>query len=421
MVALLAFASAAQDVGSTSPSLLKTRLSRLPVYFIENRGVYPDPVAYYVQGRDKTLFFTPSGITYRLKGEGRGWVVKLEFVGADPDVVPRGEDRQPAVFSYFNGPEEDWKTGLRTFSKVVYEDLWPGIDLVYHGSVNRLKYDFLVKPGADPGRIRLQYRGAAAFEVTDSGGLRVATPAGDFEDEPPVAWQEIGGERVAVETAFRLSDGSGDGGHPFGFRAGGYDPSRPLILDPAVLVYCGYIGGSDFDTGYGIAVDAAGNAYVTGSTVSDEASFPVTIGPDLTSNGKDDAFVAKVVRSLLQGSGTPRPGGTVALTVIAADSPGLSYQVGSSLGTGPILIGSRKLNLSPDPLLVVSTSGYWPGIFSGYRGVMNSQGRAQAAIHIPNLPALIGVRLHSAFVTLSATAPSGIKRISNTFTFAITR
>lgn len=87
------------------------------------------------------MFFTRAGITFRLKGKDRAWVVKLEFVGANPDRMLRGEDEQQAVFSYFRGPEEEWKTGLRTFARVVYEDLWPGIDLVYRGHVHQLKYE----------------------------------------------------------------------------------------------------------------------------------------------------------------------------------------------------------------------------------------------------------------------------------------
>jgi len=172
------------------PSLLKASFSKLPIYFVENRGVYPDEIAYYVQGADKTLFFTKEGITFRLKGKDKGWVVKLEFVGANPDVLPRGEDKQQAVFSYFKGPEKDWKTGLKTYAKVVYEDLWPGIDLVYKGNVNELKYEFAVAPGADPGQIRLRYRGVEKLEHTARGSLCVKTPEGSFEDSPPVAWQE---------------------------------------------------------------------------------------------------------------------------------------------------------------------------------------------------------------------------------------
>jgi len=274
--------------------LLESSFSRLPIYFIENQGLYPDPVKFFVQGTDKTLFFTKDGITIRLKGKNRGWVVKLDFVEANPDTMPRGEDQQQAVFSYFRGPEKDWKAGLRTYGKVVYEAVWPGIDLVYKGKGSRLKYEFVVQPGADAGTIRLRYRGATRLEVTDSDALRIQTPAGCFEDEGSIAFQEIGGERVAVEMAFALNDESEEGGRSFGFRVGGYDRTRPLILDPAVLLYCGYIGGANQDSGHDVAVDASGNAYVTGQTDSDEKTFPVKSGPDPTYNTGYDAFVAKV-------------------------------------------------------------------------------------------------------------------------------
>jgi hypothetical protein len=124
--------------------------------------------------------------------------VKLEFVGARKDVVPAGEDRQQAVFSYFKGPRKDWKTGLKTYSKIVYRNLWPGIDLVYQGTVNRLKYEFQVAPGADPRSIRLRCRGVTSLSTTDSGALRIETPEDSFEDAPPEAWQEIDGRRVPV-------------------------------------------------------------------------------------------------------------------------------------------------------------------------------------------------------------------------------
>ncbi|MCP4247477.1 MAG: hypothetical protein GY778_10555, partial [bacterium] len=172
------------------------------------------------------------------------------------------------------------------------------------------------------------------------------------------------------------------------------------------LVYCGYIGGSGGERGWGIAVDAAGDAYVMGTTSSTEQTFPVTVGPDLTYNGgistpKWDAFVAKVaLLDSLTASGTPRPGGTVTLNLAAIEVRLLPYQLGTSLGNGPIPIDTRQLDLSPDDLLFVTVGGLWPPIFSGYRGVISSTGQAQAAINIPNLTALIGTRLHTAFVTL---------------------
>ena len=94
---------------------------------------------------------------------------------------------------------------------MVYENLWPGIDLVYRGAVNRLKYEFLVKPGADPDLIRLRYRGVESLERTANGALAVKTPAGGFEDAPPEAWQEVEGRRVPVAMEYRLDAGDASG------------------------------------------------------------------------------------------------------------------------------------------------------------------------------------------------------------------
>ena len=98
---------------------------------------------------------------------------------------------------------------------------------------------------------------------------------------------------------------------------------------------------------------------------------------------------------------------------------GLPFQMGSSFGNGPIPIDSRKLELSPDNLLVVSTSGALPMIFQDYAGTLDAQGEAKARLNIPNIPALKGFRIYTAFVTLKASAPSGVSSISNSFMFTI--
>lgn len=159
-----------------------------------------------------------------------------------------------AVFSYFTGPEQRWKTALPAFSTIVYRELWPGIDLVYKGTVNELKYAFVVAPGADPAQIRLRYRGVSRLAVTADGALTVSTPAGGFRDAPPAAYQEIGGRQVPVAMVYDLKRDPRDPAS-FGFRIGRFDDSRPLILDPVILVYCGFIGGSEEDQAEAIAVD----------------------------------------------------------------------------------------------------------------------------------------------------------------------
>src|SRR6266536_2308853 len=311
---------ASTDPGSEKRVAVTRVLERMPLYFIENRGQLDSRVAYYVQGRDATLYFTAEGMTLvqtehrqeRNDSKGRlekaslrrgipqtpdpvsRWVVKLDFVGANPNPKIEAADPTPAVISYFKGRPDEWKAGLPTYGSIVYSDLWPGIDLVYSGTANRLKYTFLVKPGADPARVRLAYRGVKGVRLNEAGQLEVETPAGGFEDDKPYAYQEVEGRRVGIKAAYALDRASPGGSHPYGFALAAYDRSKPLVIDPAVLAYCGYIGGGGDDLGLGIAVDSSGNAYVTGSTTSDFHTFPVTVGPDLHDNGGSDAFVAQV-------------------------------------------------------------------------------------------------------------------------------
>ena len=305
---------------------------QIPLQFIPNQGQMDGQVAYYVQGRDKTIYFTPEGLTFVLAEQAQKdgkkqpgpaeyngleptqrWVVKLDFMDSNADAKPVGLEKSGAVISYFKGNPEEWKAGLTAYSKIVYRELWPGIDLLYYGTFNRMKYEFIVHPGADPSRIKLAYRGAKKVALTAEGQLEVQTPAGGFEDDIPIAYQETKGERTDVSVKYVLGDVTegkcptpvpGPAAtpkaevesltHAYGFEIGEYDQSRPLVLDPAVLVYCGYIGGAVGDVGQSIAVDGSGNAYITGYSWSTEATFPVVGGPDLTSNGYYDAFVAKV-------------------------------------------------------------------------------------------------------------------------------
>ncbi|MBN2492692.1 MAG: hypothetical protein JXQ29_17730 [Planctomycetes bacterium] len=121
----------------------------------------------------------------------------------------------------------------------------------------------------------------------------------------------------------------------------------------------------------------------------------------------------------LTGSGSGAPGTNLDFALSAGSDAGLGYQMGSSFGTGPILIDSRKLELSLDDLLVLSASGALPTVFQNYAGVLDPSGKAAARLSIPNLPVLKGIRIYTAFVTLKASAPSGIASISNTFMFTI--
>lgn len=300
-ILLLVFLMIAQPVsGNFTGSAEATEdgsFGRLPLLFIENLGQLAEDVAYYMPGSDKTLYFTSGGVTFVSAGENTDrWVTKLDFVGADPEVAPMGEAKREAVFSYFRGRPEDWKTGAASYSKIRYPNLWPGIDLVYSGGKDRLKYEFVVNPGADPEAIQLSYRGITALSLKKTGELAVETPSGGFLDGRPYAYQESAGDKVEIPMKYRLSEKTEKHGYRYSFEIGDYDPSVQLVLDPVIPLYCGYIGGNDADYGWAIAIDEHGCVYVTGRTESDQTSFPVTVGPDLTFNGgyRGDAFVAKL-------------------------------------------------------------------------------------------------------------------------------
>jgi len=198
-----------------------------------------------------------------------------------------------------------------------------------------------------------------------------------------------------------------------------------ISADGRAFEYAGYLGGVSTDSISALALGPRDTVHVTGVTQSN-GTFPLKIGPNLTYNpaptpGAYGTFVSKIAEASILASGTGRIGTPVTISLLANDDPGFAYQVGTSLGTGPIPIDTRTLNLSPDGLLFVSTSGFWPGIFSGYRGVIDQNGKALATIHIPNATVLIGTRLHTAFVSLDPAAPSGIRSISNTDSFTIAK
>ena len=352
--------------GSAQTNRLQRLLANLPLYFIENQGQLDRRAAYYVHGRDKIVYFAAGGLTVLLHGPrrqaalsqssninstsdilddspARRWALQLEFVGADLNVMPSGENPSTALMSYFTGRPENWQPAVKSFTRLIYADLWPGIDLIFSGVADQLKYLFVVKPGADPRAIQLRYRGADLVQINSAGQLEVRTSLGGLTDDKPSAYQQANMAIAGVDVGYDLRTGMGDS-FQYGFRLANYDRSMPLIIDPAILVYSGFIGGSGDDRGNAIAVDSDGNAYITGETNSLESSFPDVAGPDPTFNGSVDAFVAKVnaagtaliYAGFIGGTGDDRG------KAIAVDGDGNAYIAGDTTSTQtsfPVTVG----------------------------------------------------------------------------------
>ena len=264
---------------------------RLPLSFVPNAGQNDRRVRYSAQAGGTSFFFTRRGAVVALAGKEKGFALRLGFLGADRRVAIGGQRRVAGRVNYLLGRDRTgWHTNLPTYHEVVYRQLWPGIDLRFRGSEGQLKYELEVAPGASVDAIRLAYAGASGVSLDRDGDLLLRTPLGTFRDTRPISYQRIGGKRVPVRSRFVLA-----GGGRYGFGVGAYDRRLPLIIDPG-LQYSTYLGGSSFDSGSGIAVDAAGSAYVTGET--DSTDFPTTSGAvESAPNGDSDAFVTKLNRS----------------------------------------------------------------------------------------------------------------------------
>ncbi|MEI9811492.1 MAG: SBBP repeat-containing protein [Acidobacteriota bacterium] len=240
---------------------------QVPYTFEENRGQAPEPVKFLARGQGYSLFLTEREAVLSLKRDARTQqVIRMSLDGARSPQSIAGSSPTGQTSNYFVGQREQWKTGVLHFESVRYSQVYPGVDMIYHSAANQLEYDFAVDAGASPNAIQLNFSGVEDLRVTPAGALELRFGNRKLVHQAPFAYQEIDGKRRRVAVAYQLR-----GDHSAGFRVGKYDLSRQLVIDPVVL-YSTYLGGDRSDTVNAIAVDSAGNTYVTGQTTS--TNFP---------------------------------------------------------------------------------------------------------------------------------------------------
>jgi hypothetical protein len=260
-----------------------------------------------------------------LGSAGTTEVLSMRLMGDNPAATASGLNKLAGVSNYLIGNNPaDWHTNIPTYSQVEYQNVYPGINQIYYGNQGQLEYDLVVNPGANPGTIRLQISGAQSMTLDANGNLVLHTPGGDVIEEAPVVYQEVNGVRQDVAGRYVLEDNN-----QVGFAVGAYDAGLPLTIDP-ILSYSTYLGGSGGNQGAGIAVDSAGNAYVTGFTSS--TNFPTANPLRGTLDGTSDVFVSKlnaqgsalVYSTYLGGSGSDLG------NAIAVDARGDAYLTGQT-------------------------------------------------------------------------------------------
>jgi hypothetical protein len=207
-----------------------------PISFEPNQGQTEDRVKFMARGSGYNLFLTPSNALFFLRQPGTrndlvpadSDVFTMNVVGANPVPKITGREELPSKSSYFlGGDPKKWRTNIPNFGRVEYADIYPGIDLVYHGTQGQLEYDFVLHPGTSPKTIAMEFTGVKDIRISPRGELVLETARGQVCFHKPVAYQENRGNRRAVQARYRWIHN-----HRVGFTVGAYDLSKTLIIDP---------------------------------------------------------------------------------------------------------------------------------------------------------------------------------------------
>jgi hypothetical protein len=324
-----------------------TNYGKLPLAFEANQGQTASDVRFLSHGNGYTLFLTGQEAVLTLRqpvpgsdapldhaklGKMRGnkraaeklSVLRMRLDGANPNAAIAGVDRMPTKVNYFIGDDpKKWYTDVPAYAQVKYQSVYPGVDLLFYGNQRRLEYDFVVAPEADVSQIALDVQGANRLRIDRHGNLLMKMHGGEVELQKPVVYQDVNGERREIAANYAIANN-----HEVRFAVPDYDHTRSLTIDP-VLNYVTYLGGTGTDAAFGIALDAAMNAYIAGITTStdfpQQNPEPATPPTDIAADGT--AFVSELdptgahllYSTYLGGSGSANGGdGAQAITVDAA-------------------------------------------------------------------------------------------------------
>ncbi len=280
--------------------------------FEPNAGQTSPAVSFLARSQGRALFFSPCGVTVRTAKS----VWKMDLVGANPGAQAIGLEPLQAQAHYLTGLPERWHTGLAAYSRIEFHDVYPGVDIIYHGDGSNLQYDLLLKPGASPSQIMLHFEGSDP-RIDANGDLILSGEGGDWRHRHLEAYQIRDGMHAQVTTQFVAV-----GPREVSISPRGYDPLAAMALN-----YSTYLGGTGQDSATSVAVDASGNTYIAGWTESTD--FPETAGTRIGRLSNTDAYVAKLSPSgsllyitYLGGSGADQALG------IAVDGSGEAVIVG---------------------------------------------------------------------------------------------
>ena len=251
-------------------------------------GEHSSGAEFIARGNGFTAFLDNSRLSLKADGLLRGSrsVIEMQVVGANPapsvNVV-----KNDSYSTYFTGrAPTTWRTEVPHFSRITFEDVYGGIDLVFYGNRNRLEFDFVVAPKVDPSQVLLDFGDDVAVSVDENGDLLVSDDSGFLRFAKPIVYQQIDDQRLTIASTYRVSQG-----RSVTFDIGEYDDSQTLVIDP-ILAFSSFLGGGGIEEGFRVAADDAGNTYLTGTTESTD--FPTDNALQGANAGNRDVFVSKI-------------------------------------------------------------------------------------------------------------------------------
>ncbi|MBN2256012.1 MAG: SBBP repeat-containing protein, partial [Deltaproteobacteria bacterium] len=240
---------------------------------------------FYAKASGYTLWLAKDSLVFERHQRD---VSRLVFLGANPDSKPVPAEAADYKVHYLTGNDPAaWRTDIPTSRSVLFEEIYKNIDLKLYGTEREIEYDFIVKPGGKVADIAFAYRDVQRTALDDAGDLVVDMEFGGLRHKKPSCYQMIQGERKEVDGRFKPM-----GDNRYSFEVSGYDDSHELIIDPVVLAYSTFLGGTKHECGYGLALDNSGAAYLIGSTSSTD--FPTKKPFSGKRNGSSDVFLTKI-------------------------------------------------------------------------------------------------------------------------------
>jgi len=217
--------------------------------------------------------------------------VAVDFLGSRPEAKARPVFGHilPYRYNYFRGKDPaKWSKDVLATRSLQVEELYTGIDMKLLGKGNAFKYEFIVKPQADPNQVVMHYRGASDLEITKEGHLLVHTALHEYAEQKPFVYQlSAEGDTLQIAAKYTLNK---DNEVRFKLLEK-YNPDLPLIIDPLV-VFSTFSGSFSAHWGNTATYDAAGNLYAGGTIFGND--FPATVGVFRSFfSGDSDATIMK--------------------------------------------------------------------------------------------------------------------------------